>query len=85
MRNGEGHPAGLQADEHDVLETVVALDDLVGDAGQRPLDVLSGEDLDPRNEDPTSRWGQSAFSLCQGSSTVRSGLSGPASRSSCRW
>ena len=63
-------------------EAVVALDDLVGDARQRPLHVLSGEDLDPRNEDPTARWGQSAFSLRQGSSTVRSGLSGPASRSS---
>ena len=39
-RCGERHAAGLQADQHDVVEAVVALDDLVGHAGDGPLHVV---------------------------------------------
>ena len=37
---GQRHAAGLQADEDDAVEAVVALDDLVGDAGDGPAHVV---------------------------------------------
>src|SRR3954453_16197894 len=36
---GDGDAAGLQSHEHDVVEAVVVLDDLVRHAPDRPLDV----------------------------------------------
>ena len=41
---GERDAAGLQTDEHDVVEAVVALDDLVGHAPDGPLDVVGVHD-----------------------------------------
>src|SRR5699024_7402513 len=41
----ELHAAAGDAEQDDVLGTLVALDDLVGDAAQRPGDVPGGEDL----------------------------------------
>ena len=43
-------PAGVQADEHDVVGAVVALDDLVGDAGERPAQVVGVEHAGPEHE-----------------------------------
>ena len=41
---GERDAARVDADEGDALEVVRLLDDLVGDAGERPLDRLAVED-----------------------------------------
>jgi hypothetical protein len=60
---GEGDATGLESDDDDIVETTISFDDFVGDTGDRPLDVLGSENLDPRNKDPTSRWGQPAFSF----------------------
>ena len=40
--------ARVQADEHDVLGAVIALDDLVRDASQRPAEIGGVEDLRPQ-------------------------------------
>ena len=42
---GDPHAAALQADEDDAVGAVVALDDLVGDAGERPAHVVGAQDL----------------------------------------
>ena len=41
---GEGHPAGGDAEQDEVVGALVALEDLVGDAGQCPGDVTGVED-----------------------------------------
>ena len=45
MRCASATPAGVQADEHDVVGAVVALDDLVRDAGQRAAEIGGIEDV----------------------------------------
>ena len=40
---GQRHPAGVQAEEDEIGGALVALEDLVGDAGQRPGDVTGVE------------------------------------------
>ena len=57
------HPTGLQADQDDVVETAVALGDLVGHAGDGAPDVVGGHHLDPGNEDGTPRAGVTALSF----------------------
>ena len=42
---GDPGAAALQADEHDSIESVVALGDLVGDADDRPAHVVGAEHL----------------------------------------
>src|SRR4051812_18074779 len=42
---GDPYTAPLQTDEHDVGEPVVAFDDLVGDAPNRPAHVIGAENL----------------------------------------
>ena len=42
---GERHPAGRDAEQDEVVGTLVALEDLVGDPAQRPGDVAGGEHL----------------------------------------
>jgi len=37
---GQVHAPGLQSDHHQLVEAVVAFEDLVGHPTQRPLDVL---------------------------------------------
>ena len=44
---GDPHPAALQTDQHHAVETVVALDDLVGDAGGRPTDIVGRQHRRP--------------------------------------
>ena len=41
---GDRHAAGMDADERDRLEVVVALDDLVRNPGKRPADRLLVEE-----------------------------------------
>ena len=41
----ERDPARVEADEHDVVGAVIALDDLVRDAGQRAAEVGGVEDV----------------------------------------
>ena len=50
---GDPHAAALQPDEHHRVEAMVALDDLVTDAGDRPTDVV-GRHHGPRLQAPTS-------------------------------
>ena len=52
LGEGLGHadPAGLQADQDQVLEPVVVLDDLVGHAPDRPPHVVGVHDLAPGNK-----------------------------------
>ena len=77
---GQGHAAGLQADQHDVLDAAVALDDLVRHPRQGPLDVGGSEDLGVGHEHAPegSRMTALAFGHC---SSCRVGLTGPTSRS----
>ena len=42
---GERHAAGRDAEQDEVVGTLVALEDLVGDPAQRPGDVAGGEHL----------------------------------------
>ena len=49
-RAGERGAAGVNADNHQVLKGSVALDDLVGDPGQRPPHVVGGHDRLPRHK-----------------------------------
>ena len=44
---GERHAAGVDADERDGVEVVVALDDLVRDPRERPLDRFAVEQQAP--------------------------------------
>ena len=45
IARGEGDPAGLDADQGDVFHPARLLDDLVGDAGERPVQRGLVEDL----------------------------------------
>ena len=45
MRCDERDAPGVEADQHDVVGAVVALDDLVRDPGQRPPEVGGVEDV----------------------------------------
>jgi len=47
---GDGDAPGVEADEHDVVGAVVALDDLVGDAGVGPAQRVGVEHLGPTGE-----------------------------------
>ena len=62
---GQRDAAGLQADEDDAVEAVVALDDLVGDAGDGPAQVLGVHHLGPGSENAPVRGRRSAFSFGQ--------------------
>ena len=77
-RLGHPHAAALEADENDALQTAVALDDLVGDAGERPANVVGAEHLlggsGPRG----------LAALRRSHRSFRPGLTGPASRSDVR-
>ena len=65
---GDPHPTSLQPDQHDAVGAVVAFDDLVGDAGESPADVVGAQDLSgPRR--------------CRHDFLPRIGLTGPISRS----
>ncbi len=68
QRLGDPGPAALQADQHHAVEAVVALGDLVGDAGQRTAHVVGTEYLFARGPGHVHR-------------SSRTGLTGPASRS----
>ena len=65
---GDPHPTALQPDQHDAVGAVVAFDDLVGDAGERPADVVGAQDL-------------SRSRRCRHDFLPRIGLTGPISRS----
>src|SRR5205085_962437 len=52
---GDGDASGLEADDHHVVETVVALDDLVGDTHDRPPQVVGVHDLRPGNKNAPER------------------------------
>ena len=80
-RCAERDAAGLQADEDDVVEPVVVLDDLVGHAPHGPLHVLGIHHPFPGNKNAPVRGRQSTFSFSHCTSPVRTGLTGPASRS----
>ena len=62
---GEGHAPRLQPDEDDPVEAVVVLDDLVGDAGDGPADVLGVHDPGPGNENAPVRGRCGSFALGQ--------------------
>ena len=47
---GDGDAPGVETDEHDVVGTTVALDDLVGDAGVGPAQVAGIEHTRPVDE-----------------------------------
>ena len=55
---GEHDAPRVEADEHDVVGAVVALDDLVRDAGERPAQVRGVEDTGPERKDATRTWGR---------------------------
>ncbi len=59
----ERNAAGLQADEDDVVEPVVVLDDLVGHAPHGPLHVLRAHHPFPGNKNAPVRGRQSTFSF----------------------
>ena len=63
IRRASGHAAGLQADQDHVVEAAVALGDLVGHAGRRPVDVGGREDLGVGNENATQRSGMAALAF----------------------
>ena len=42
---GDPRPAALQADQHDAVEAVIALGDLVSDSGQRSAHIVGAKDL----------------------------------------
>src|SRR5581483_5853817 len=65
---GQGHATRLEAHEDDVVEPVVALDHLVGDAGDGPAQVVGAHDLGPGNENAPNRGRQSTFTFGHGSS-----------------
>ena len=77
----ERDAAGLEADEHDVVEPVVVLDDLVSHAPHGPLHVLGVHHPFPGNKNAPVRGRQSTFSFSHCTSPVRTGLTEPASRS----
>ena len=58
------HAAGLQADHHQLVETVVALEDLVGHPPQRPMDVVGVHHLGPGNENAPVGARQASFAFC---------------------
>src|SRR5947207_617931 len=64
-RLAEGDPSGLEADEDDAFQTVVVLDDLVGDAGDGPAQLLCVHDPGPGNENAPVRGRCSSFALGQ--------------------
>src|SRR5207237_8600573 len=57
---GDGDAPGVQADEHDVGRTVVALDDLVCDAGVGAAEVVGVEDLRPQGKQMAPGGGRGA-------------------------
>ena len=63
MRLGQGHPAGLQADQDHVVEAAVALGHLVGHAGEGALDVRGGEDLGVGDEHAAQGPGMAALAF----------------------
>ena len=65
-RLGEPHAATLEADQSDAVEAAVALDDLVRHPGDGPAHVVRPEDL---------------LAACSHGCSCRTGLTGPASRS----
>ena len=77
---GQGDPAGLEADQDDVVDAAVALDDLVRHARQGALDVGGGQDLGVGHEHAPegSRMTALAFGHC---SSCRVSLTGLTSRS----
>ena len=58
---GEGDAAPLQADEHDVVGAVVALDDLVGHAAEDAPHVVGGQEQTLAGQEKTSRAGLRGF------------------------
>jgi hypothetical protein len=50
---GEHHAARVHPDEDDVVGSLVALHDLVGDAGERPAQVRGIEDAGPKRKSAT--------------------------------
>ena len=52
---GHRDAPGVEPDQHDVVGAVVALDDLVGDAGDGPLQVVGLEDPGPEKPMPLTR------------------------------
>ena len=80
---GERHAAGLEADQRELVEAVVALDDLVGHPPERPVHVVGVHHPGPGHENaPVGGRGPAlAFGHRPGRLLVRAGLTGPASRS----
>ena len=67
-RLAERDAAGLQADQDDVVETVVVLDDLVGHPPDGPLHVVGRHDPLPGNKNAPVRGRQSTFAFSHGAS-----------------
>src|SRR5205807_3017456 len=62
---GQWHAARLQPDQAHTLEAVVALHDLVGDAGDRPPQVLAVHDPGAGNKNAPVRGRCGSFALSQ--------------------
>ena len=75
---GDGDASRLEADDHHVVETVVALDDLVGDAHDRPPEIVGVHDLCPGNKNAPERGRRRSFAFSHCACLLRAGLTGPA-------
>ena len=81
-RRASGTPPVCRPTSTTPSSAVVALDDLVGHAPDRPAHVVGVHDLGPGNENAPVRGRRAAFAFGQaGVLPVRAGLTGPASRS----
>jgi hypothetical protein len=81
LGEGLGHAdaAGLEADEHEVVEPVVVLEDLVGHPPDRPPHVVGVHDLAPGNKNaPVGGRGASFAFGHVPCPSCRPGLTGPA-------
>ena len=78
---GDGDSPGLEPDDDDSVETLVALEDLVRHALGGPLDVGGRHHLLAGNESAPIRGRETTFSFSHWLPRCRASLTGPASRS----
>ena len=76
---GDGNAAGLEADDDQLVDAVVALDDLMGHAAYSATHVVSGHDSCVGNENAPERGRHPPLAFGHGPvSSIRTSLTGPA-------